>query len=227
MNVLEINEVMGKNLYRIRKVRGLTQKTLGSKVGVGTATIGNYERGIRYIPEYLIHGLSLALNVPEQFLVSELPDDIKNGDIANSNSNELLRKISDRDAWKKAELRKQVQTIQLVDNLLRDEYLELMLEGETDSEPLKKVKEKIFEIFHELEFCGDISQDLKNYEDNFDLPYWTGVFFFNFIAGQREIVKDNPYFKNINFIEKITDVLTQRSYSGELIYYKYEKEKNE
>lgn len=46
-----------------------------------------------------------------------------------------------------------------MDNLLRDEYLELMLEGETDSEPLKKVKEKIFEIFHELEFCGDISQD--------------------------------------------------------------------
>ena len=144
MNVLEINEVMGKNLYRIRKVRGLTQKTLGSKVGVGAATIGNYERGIRYIPGYLIHGLALALNVPEQFLVSELPDDIKNSDIANSNSNELLRKISDRDAWKKAELRKQVQTIQLVDNLLRDEYLELMLEEETDSEPLKKVKEKIF-----------------------------------------------------------------------------------
>lgn len=225
MNVLEINEVMGKNLYRIRKVRGLTQKTLGSKVGVGAATIGNYERGIRYIPGYLIHGLALALNVPEQFLVSELPDDIKNSDIANSNSNELLRKISDRDAWKKAELRKQVQTIQLVDNLLRDEYLELMLEEETDSEPLKKVKEKIFKIFHELEFCGDISQDFKNYEDNFDLLYWTGLFFFNFIVGQREIVKDNPYFKNINFIEEITDVLTQRSYSGELIYYKYEKEK--
>ena len=102
-----------------------------------------------------------------------------------------------------------------------------MLEGETDSEPLKKVKEKIFKIFHELEFCGDISQDFKNYEDNFDLLYWTGLFFFNFIAGQREIVKDNPYFKNINFIEEITDVLTQRSYSGELIYYKYEKEKNE
>lgn len=53
MNVSEINEVMGKNLYRIRKVRGLTQKTLGSKVGVGTATIGNYERGIRYIPNTL------------------------------------------------------------------------------------------------------------------------------------------------------------------------------
>ncbi|ARD07198.1 hypothetical protein B1745_06235 [Lactobacillus amylolyticus] len=61
------NKVIGRNLCKIRKIRKFTQKQLGEKLNMSSATIGNYERGDRYLPGYLIHDLAQTLDVPDQF----------------------------------------------------------------------------------------------------------------------------------------------------------------
>lgn len=144
MKMEEQNKAIGKNLCKIRKIRRFTQKQLGEKVGTTAATIGNYERGDRYIPGYLIHDLAQALDVPDQFISDCIPSDIRRKDIVNSTAQELLQKIAAPGSWRVHEVSKQVQTLQLLHELLKDDYEELMLEEETNSDEVNKIKEKIF-----------------------------------------------------------------------------------
>ena len=227
MNITEKNEIIRKNLSKIRKIRGLTQQALGVKLGLSAGAIGNYERGDRYIPGYLIHDLCVALDVPEQFIVSNLSTDIKNSDISNNDSKQLLQKIANDEFWKKGEIKKQIQTLQLLNKLLEDDYLELMLEEEKDNNAIKNLKEKIFDLFEELSSYGDISKLFKNYNQNFDLIYWTALFFFNYLIGQRMEGNKDSYFKDVDFIDKVKDVLIYNSYSAEIIAYEYDEKLRE
>ena len=138
------NKIISSNLCKLRKIRKLTQKQLGEKVGMTAATIGNYERGDRYIPGYLIHDLAQALDAPDQFISDCIPSDIHRKDIVNSTAQELLQKIASPGSWRVYEVSKQVQTLQLLHELLKDDYEELTLEEETNSDEVNKIKEKIF-----------------------------------------------------------------------------------
>ncbi len=72
----------GKNLVRIRKAKGLTQKKLGEMVGVSNRVIAYYEKETDYPPAHLIAPLSEALGVTTDELLgiqrSELSVDTKN-----------------------------------------------------------------------------------------------------------------------------------------------------
>lgn len=54
---------VGKNLARLRKAKGLTQKKLGEMVGVSNRVIAYYEKETNYPPAHLIAPLSEALGV--------------------------------------------------------------------------------------------------------------------------------------------------------------------
>ena len=155
------NKVMGSHLCKIRKIRRLTQKQLGEKVGATAATIGNYERGDRYIPGYLIHDLAQALDVPDQFISDSIASDIRRKDIANSTAKELLQKVATPGSWRVHEVSKQVQTLQLLYELLKEDYEELMLEEDNDCDEFKKIKERIFYLFEDLSMDGALSDEFK------------------------------------------------------------------
>ncbi len=53
----------GKNLTRIRKAKGFTQKKLGELIGVSNRVIAYYEKETNYPPAHLIAPLSEALEV--------------------------------------------------------------------------------------------------------------------------------------------------------------------
>ena len=53
----------GKRLAKLRKANGLTQQTLGDKVGVSRRVIAYYESETEYPPAHIILPLSHALNV--------------------------------------------------------------------------------------------------------------------------------------------------------------------
>jgi transcriptional regulator with XRE-family HTH domain len=56
-------EKIGKQLSKIRKIRGLTQKQLADKIGVSRSTIADYEHGKNRIYDLMILRIAIALNV--------------------------------------------------------------------------------------------------------------------------------------------------------------------
>lgn len=222
MKMEEQNKAIGKNLCRIRKIRRFTQKQLGEKVGTTAATIGNYERGDRYIPGYLIHGLAQALDVPDQFISDCIPSDIRRKDIVNSTAQELLQKIAAPGSWRVHEVSKQVQTLQLLHELLKDDYEELMLEEETNSDEVNKIKEKIFWLFEDLSMDGALSDEFNDFEENSDVLYYTSMFFFDYLIEQKGINKETDFFNCNSFIKKAQDLIDDEGYAGNIIAYEYD-----
>ncbi len=63
-----IQQQLGKNIQRQRKIRGLTQEALAEAVNVNRAYIGHIEQGRRTPSISMLAKIAKALNVP----VSEL-----------------------------------------------------------------------------------------------------------------------------------------------------------
>ncbi len=211
------NDIIRKNLHKIRKLKKLTQRELGISVGLSAAAIGNYERGDRYIPAYLIHDFAKALNVPDQFLSSKIPSNIEDSDIANSSADELMQEVYDNESWKKEMVRQQIQTIKLLDKLLGDNYLELMLEEDKESKEIVQAKESVFDFFNNMEFGYD--KKLQDYDENFDLLYYTALFFFNYLIDQKKLNKFHD--ENAPFIKKAEDLIDGYGYAAEIISREY------
>ncbi|WP_251717083.1 helix-turn-helix domain-containing protein [Lactobacillus agrestimuris] len=216
------NKVIGRNLYKIRKIRRLTQKQLGESVGISSATIGNYERGDRFIPGYLIHDLAKALDVPDQFISDSIPSDISRKDIANSTAKELLQKIATPGSWRAHEVSKQVQTMQLLHELLKDDYEELMLEEENDSNKVEELKQNIFNLFEELSSYGEFSDKFNDFDENFEVMYYTAMFFFNYLIEQKGINKRTDFFNYDSFIKKSRRLIDEEGYASDIVAYEYD-----
>ena len=216
------NNVIGRNLYKIRKIRRLTQKQLGENVGISSATIGNYERGDRYIPGYLIHDLAKALDVPDQFISDSIPSNISRKDIANSTAQELLQKVATPGSWRAHEVSKQVQTIQLLHELLKADYEELMLKEENDSNKVEELKQNIFNLFEDLSSYGEFSDKFNDFDENFEVMYYTAMFFFNYLIEQKGINKRTDFFNYDSFIEKSRRLIDEEGYASDIVAYEYD-----
>lgn len=216
------NKVMGSNLCKIRKIRRLTQKQLGEKVGATAATIGNYERGDRYIPGYLIHDLAQALDVPDQFISDSILSDIRRKDIANSTAKELLQKVATPGSWRVHEVSKQAQTLQLLHELLKDDYEELIYDSENDNEKVLKIKEKLFDLFEDLSDYGEFSDKFNDFDENFEVMYYTAMFFFDYLIEQKGINKGTDFFNYDSFIKKAQDLINDEGYASDIIAYEYD-----
>lgn len=62
------NKIIGKNIRDLRQNKQFTQKELADKLGVCTSTIGNYERGIRKVPEPILSKISDLFNVDGNYI---------------------------------------------------------------------------------------------------------------------------------------------------------------
>ncbi len=71
----EIDFYVGKRLRRRRRLLGLTQQSLGDKVGIRFQQIQKYECGANRISAARLFELSEALSVPIQYFYEGLMDD--------------------------------------------------------------------------------------------------------------------------------------------------------
>ena len=221
------NKVITKNLRKIRKIRQFTQEQLGRAMGLSAAAIGNYERGDRYIPACLIEDFAHVLDVPVQFLTSKIPEDIDNSDIASSTARELLQELVDKEAWKKGANRKQVQIIQMLHSLLKDEYFDLTVVRDEDenNKNLCKIKDEIWDVFNDLESMGEFSAYFNSYDNNADLIFYTSMFFFSYLIEKQKIVKDES-FESKDFLKKAENLIDNESIASNIIAVMYDmKEK--
>lgn len=215
------NDLIRKNLRHIRLIRRMTQKQLGESVGITAAAVGNYERGDRYIPAELIHDLAQALDVPDQFISDSIPSDISRKDIANSTAKELLQKVATPDSWKVHMVSKQVQTLQLLHELLKDDYEDLILGEENDNDEVQKIKDKLFDLFEELSSYGEFSDKFNDFDENFEVIYYTAMFFFDYLIEQKGINKGTDFFNYDSFIKKAQKLIDEEGYASDIVDYEY------
>ena len=72
---------IGANIRRIRKIRGMTQRELGEKLGVTQAAIGQYERPSANLTRNTIEKIANALNVSLDALIKDFDGHIVDGNI--------------------------------------------------------------------------------------------------------------------------------------------------
>lgn len=138
----------------------------------------------RYLPGYLIHDLAQTLDVPDQFLSDGVPSDISTKDIANNTAEELLQKVATPGSWKVHEVSKQLQTLQLLHELLKDDYEDLIYELENDNVEVQKIKDKLFDLFEELSNYGEFCDQFNDFDENFEVMYfmyYTAMSFFDYL----------------------------------------------
>lgn len=112
------NLAIGRRIARIRKAKGLTQSEVGEKINMLTQTEGKSERGERNITAGEIENFACALNVPEQFLLKDIPENITDRNLKLLSADHLSKK-----AYMGAELYEQIATQSLVIFQLLDFFL--------------------------------------------------------------------------------------------------------
>lgn len=81
-----INELFGRHLRRVRKLRGLTQEDLSVRTGIGRATVASIELGRQAVALHQAVGLCKVLGVKLADLLEEPAEDLEElrGVIADS-----------------------------------------------------------------------------------------------------------------------------------------------
>lgn len=72
---MNINEIVGENIRKYRKLRGLTQQELGKRIGVLHNTISQYEKGRNAPEQNMIFAIAKELNVTVGDLFPETTTD--------------------------------------------------------------------------------------------------------------------------------------------------------
>ena len=60
---MNINEIVGSNIKKYRKMRGLTQKDLGDRIGVKHNTVSQYEKGVNEPEHNMLYAIAKELNI--------------------------------------------------------------------------------------------------------------------------------------------------------------------
>lgn len=63
-------EILGRQISRFRRMRGMTQAELGRRVGVSRERVGNWERGVNAPPPEALVALKRVLGVPVDELLT-------------------------------------------------------------------------------------------------------------------------------------------------------------
>lgn len=76
MTPINIDEHIGRQLRRRRRLMGLTQQQLASAVGIFTQRIQKYECGMNHISAALLFQLAKALEVPISYFYDGLANEV-------------------------------------------------------------------------------------------------------------------------------------------------------
>lgn len=103
----DANQAVGRRLARIRRDRGLSQRELADRLGVGQPVVSNYERGAR--------GLSSELIIRIAGILEVSADELLGLKSSKTNGRELrqpfLRRLRKVDTLSQGEQRALLQTI--------------------------------------------------------------------------------------------------------------------
>jgi transcriptional regulator with XRE-family HTH domain len=117
----KINDVIGKNIRKYRKLRKLTQSQLGQLVGVSTAAVSNWERGTNSIDIDSLFAVCAVLHVPLSVMTDE------DAPVVLSDlEKELLLKFRNGNDWQKITVIKCLDMEQIPVHLAK--YIELFQE---------------------------------------------------------------------------------------------------
>ena len=75
---LNISLPIGKRIACIRKLRGMTQKTLAKKIGIETFLVSDYETGRIRLYDEMVTRFALALNISADKILG-IPSKLDNG----------------------------------------------------------------------------------------------------------------------------------------------------
>jgi transcriptional regulator with XRE-family HTH domain len=108
---MEIDEVFSRNLIRIRKLRGLSQRELGKKAGISYRMINHYEKHPNAIPISKLKIIADALNVQ---IADFFREDKKLDSLIEATDVRLLKKLHEIQALSdsdRKEINRHINTI--------------------------------------------------------------------------------------------------------------------
>ena len=152
----EINIIIGQNIQRIRKAKGLNQKELSEKIGTGISTLSNYETGTRSFPISLLSKLAQELDVPLNFIINGIPVGVSDKDIKRLNSQEL----QEREKAALADLAKFKLSLSTISTLLRDLFLRNRFIDDETADQSVTLDEYFDELLSDPEFDIDDLDDI-------------------------------------------------------------------
>lgn len=74
---MDMRKLVGRNVARLRRAKGLTQEELEARTGFSQQYLSGLERGLRNPTVITLYELAQALEVEPDELISRVKDDIK------------------------------------------------------------------------------------------------------------------------------------------------------
>ena len=87
-----INEKIGNNIKKWRKLKKLTQQELGLLIDKNVKSIQRYETGVNPIPVNVLSNIAKALNISIEYLISGIEENIKEKALKTFDIEELLKR---------------------------------------------------------------------------------------------------------------------------------------
>jgi transcriptional regulator with XRE-family HTH domain len=106
------SSAIGKRIAKLRKRKGLTQKELGSKIGITQTLVSDYETGRSHLSDFMLIRFALSLNTtPNDILGFKIENKVNH----NTHSLKLIKRIN---RIEKLPISKQKALLQIIDGYL-------------------------------------------------------------------------------------------------------------
>ncbi len=207
---------IGRRIARIRRAKGLTQSEVGEKINMSTQTEGKSERGERSITAAEIENFARALNVPEQFLLKDIPEDIMDQDLTLLSADHLYKK-----AYMGAELYEQIAAQSSVILQLLDFFLGiwindgLIYKNNNESESIYRVKGSLRKVINQIRNEKYITAE-NTIRTAKLIEQMADVFFLLLIQNNEIDIKNG--FKDEDFSEDLNKLVRRNKLYRELIF---------
>lgn len=142
---------IGERIAKVRKAKGLTQSEVSEKINMSAQIEGKSERGERNITAAEIENFAQVLEVPEQFLLRNIPDSITKQDLQSLSADRLYEK-----AYMRSELYEQIAAqssviLQLLDFFIgKWEADGLINNNGNESESINRVKGGLRRVINKI-----------------------------------------------------------------------------
>ncbi|WP_304179102.1 dUTP diphosphatase [Leptotrichia trevisanii] len=152
-----INEKIGNNIKKWRKLKKLTQQELGLLIDKNVKSIQRYETGVNPIPIDVLSNIAKALNIEIEDLISGIEENIKEKPLKKFDIEELLKRQAMLDKKFDGKKTTKVRTAKGIQVALITEIGELVQElksewnyGKNSTEKFNKSKvlEELSDVLH-------------------------------------------------------------------------------
>ncbi len=192
------SDTIGKKIDYIRRDRGLTQEQLAKKLKVTKKTIIEYEKAKDKIPLQKLKQISIALNVPTDYLLGL--SDVDNYDISNNGIHKETR-LSPKAIRVLKEIKNNKKQMEIINFLIEQE--EPCPTGFTPIVKKKMTQEEYTQAFEKAQQAYE--EDLEKWEKTHIPIISTICGFFTAKAKNEELYVINDSIKNEKDLEHKID----------------------